>query len=353
MKVVGLITEYNPFHNGHSYHIEKAKELTGADFVLVVMSGNYVQRGAPAFMPKHLRAKCALECGADAVLELPVCYAAGSAEYFAAGAVSLLDNLNCIDSICFGSECGDLTLLSRVARLLSNEPEEYKQAIQCALKTGLSFPLARYTALLSCGGDASLTSALTQPNNILGIEYLKALYQRNSSIKAYTIRRAGTGYHDTALACGYSSASAIRNIFDAHEEFPVILQQIEPEVPASSLPLLAETYKKRYPVCTNDFSLLLKHKLLTESSLSLTQYLDVTEELANRIENLKNDFLSFEQFCNLVKTKDITYTRVSRSLLHILLGIQSSNLHKYQEKGDVNMPVSSDFAGKAPIFSPS
>ena len=107
MKIVGLITEYNPFHNGHLYHIEKAKEITGADFVIVVMSGDYVQRGAPAIMPKHLRAEIALEAGVDLLFELPVCYAVGSAEYFAKGAVSLFERLGCIDSICFGSECGD------------------------------------------------------------------------------------------------------------------------------------------------------------------------------------------------------------------------------------------------------
>ena len=134
MKTVGLITEYNPFHNGHAYHIEKAKMLTGADRVIVVMSGDFVQRGAPAVMPKHLRAESALLSGASLIIELPVCFATGSAEYFAQGAISLLNQLGCIDSICFGSECGDLHLLKEIAQLLADEPIEYQAALKQALK---------------------------------------------------------------------------------------------------------------------------------------------------------------------------------------------------------------------------
>ena len=189
MKIVGLITEYNPFHNGHLYHIEKAKEITGADSVIVVMSGNYVQRGAPAIMPKHLRAEVALEAGVDVLMELPVCYATGSAEYFAAGAISLFERLGCVDSICFGSECGDYGLLARVAHILADEPEGYRQALKDLLKSGMSFPLARQKALKDYLEDDSLDSVLEQPNNILGIEYIKALYQRKSPMKSYTIKR--------------------------------------------------------------------------------------------------------------------------------------------------------------------
>ena len=143
MKVVGLIAEYNPFHKGHQYHIEQAKMLTGADCAVVVMSGDFVQRGEPAIMPKHLRAKSALHCGADLVIELPVSYATGSAEQFAFGAVSILEKLGVIDSICFGSECGDLETLSDIANILSNESEEYKTILQKYLRSGDSFPLAR------------------------------------------------------------------------------------------------------------------------------------------------------------------------------------------------------------------
>ena len=130
MKIVGLITEYNPFHNGHKYHIEQAKKLTGADAAIVVMSGDYVQRGMPAIMPKRLRAEMALNCGAAAVFELPVCYSTGSAELFALGAVSLLDKLGIVDYLCFGSECNDLQGLQAIADILCEEPTEYKQLLQ-------------------------------------------------------------------------------------------------------------------------------------------------------------------------------------------------------------------------------
>lgn len=138
MKIVGLITEYNPFHNGHLYHLEQALDITGADAAIALMSGNYVQRGAPAIMPKHLRAQVALEAGVPLVLELPVCYATGSAEYFASGAVSLFQRLGCVDAICFGSECGDYSLLERIAQVTAEEPEEYRFSLQEALREGMS-----------------------------------------------------------------------------------------------------------------------------------------------------------------------------------------------------------------------
>ena len=140
MKIVGLITEYNPFHNGHLYHLQKTKEITGADAVIAVMSGNYVQRGAPAIMPKHIRAEVALEAGVPLVLELPVCYACGSAEYFAEGAISILEKLGCIDAICFGSECGDLNILERIASITADEPAEYRAFLQEDLINGISYP---------------------------------------------------------------------------------------------------------------------------------------------------------------------------------------------------------------------
>ena len=189
MKIVGLITEYNPFHNGHLHHIQEAKRVTGADTVIVVMSGDYVQRGVPAIMPKRIRAEMALRCGASAVFELPVCYATGSAEYFAMGAVSLLDRLGVVDSLCFGSECNDLDALSHVADILSQEPEGYRTLLKSALKKGCSFPAARHSAMLEYTSSASVASLLDDPNNILGIEYLKALKKLNSSIKPFTIRR--------------------------------------------------------------------------------------------------------------------------------------------------------------------
>ena len=343
MKIVGLITEYN----GHLYHMQKAKEITGADSVIAVMSGNYVQRGAPAIMPKHLRAEVALEAGIPLVLELPVCYASGSAEYFADGAISLFEKLGCIDSICFGSECGDYYLLEKVAHVTADEPEAYKQTLQDALKQGLSFPLARQAALKAYFQDPSLDDILEQPNNILGIEYIKALYLRKSPIGAYTIRRKISGYHDKELSPGYSSASAIRRLLAfagnsvhlASEEMydepglSEVLTRLEGQVPPSCIRSLEETHRVRYPVYANDFSLLFRYRLLTETRESLAGYLDMTEELANRMINHANDFITFDQFCDLLKTRDMTYSRISRCLLHILLNIRTEDMTLYKEEG--------------------
>lgn len=320
MRVVGLIAEYNPFHNGHLYHIEKAKELVNADYAIVVMSGNFVQRGAPAIMPKHLRAESALKCGADLVIELPVCYATGTAEQFAYGAVSLLNNLGCVDAICFGSECGDINPLSNVARLLCDESDEYKDTLQNGLRSGMSFPLARQTALDNLYPDCNYGQLLSEPNNILGIEYLKSLYRSGSNIEPLTIRREVSHYHDTELQEQFSSASALRGtISDGN------FAQLYGQIPSECMPSLEDGYEVRYPVYANDFSLLLKYKLLNETSMSLLEYADVSEELANRIFNRLNDYVSFDQFCELLKTKEITYTRISRALIHILLGVKKSD----------------------------
>ena len=324
MKTVGLITEYNPFHNGHAYHIEKAKMLTGADRVIVVMSGDFVQRGAPAVMPKHLRTESALLSGASLIIELPVCFATGSAEYFAQGSISLLNQLGCIDSICFGSECGDLHLLKEIAQILADEPIEYQTALKQALKEGASFPAARQEALNIYSDKYS--EILASPNNILGIEYLKALAKIHSKMEPFTIKRIGAGYHDMDIDGQFSSATAIRSdiyqladVNSSSESIP--LTHIQTQVPSSCHELMKKNYQTRYPVKADDFSLLLKAKLLSETAGSLSHYLDMSPELANRILRLRNDYLSFEQFCDLLKTKELTRSRISRSLIHVLLGI--------------------------------
>ncbi len=324
MKTVGLITEYNPFHNGHAYHIEKAKMLTGADRVIVIMSGDFVQRGAPAVMPKHLRAESALLSGASLIIELPVCFATGSAEYFAQGSISLLNQLGCIDSICFGSECGDLHLLKEIAQILADEPIEYQTALKQALKEGASFPAARQEALNIYSDKYS--EILASPNNILGIEYLKALAKIHSKMEPFTIKRIGAGYHDMDIDGQFSSATAIRSdiyqladVNSSSESLP--LTHIQTQVPSSCHELMKKNYQTRYPVKADDFSLLLKAKLLSETAGSLSHYLDMSPELANRILRLRNDYLSFEQFCDLLKTKELTRSRISRSFIHVLLGI--------------------------------
>lgn len=320
MKIVGLIAEYNPFHNGHQYHIEKAEEITGADAVIVIMSGNFVQRGTPAIMPKHLRTEMALKSGASLVIELPVPYATGTAEQFACGAISILNSLGCVDAICFGSECGDIAILSQLAEVLCNEPNEYKLLLQKYLRNALSFPLARQKAIEELYPLQGFNEILEQPNNILGIEYLKALYRLDSKIKPYTIQRVSSQYHDVELQEEFSSATALRQTI-----LNGCFENINGQIPSKCMSLLEVNYQSRYPLDTNDFSLLLKYKLLNETKSSLTEYADVSEELANRIYNQLNYFVSYEQFCELLKTKEVTYSRISRALLHILLGIKKTD----------------------------
>lgn len=348
MKIVGLITEYNPFHNGHLYHIHESLRITGADAALVVMSGDYVQRGTPAIMPKRLRTEMALYCGAGAVLELPVCYATGSAEFFALGAISLLDSLGIVDSVCFGSECSDLPLLQKIAGLLVDEPEQYREILRHELKLGKSFPAARQTAVVFCTGDPRCADILKDPNNILGIEYLKALKKCGSSIRPYTIRRKGAGYHSSQLDGLYSSASAIRSLLaysssSIHTEFAGddstelsfsdILNELGNQIPKKCLELLSDFHKIQYPVYQNDFSLILKYKLLNKHPKSLVRYMDVSPELAARICTSLNDFFNYKQFAGLLKTKELTQTRINRALLHIMLGIKKDSVSEYMNSG--------------------
>lgn len=314
MKIVGIIAEYNPFHNGHEYHIEQAKTLTQADAAIVIMSGDFVQRGEPAIMPKHLRAEAALRAGASLVIELPVYYATQSAELFAFGAVSILEKLNVVDALCFGSEAGNIQVLSDIADILTHETPAFKARLQEYLRMGDSFPTARKKIMKDLFPDKDYDQILESPNNILGIEYLKALSRLNSEIIPYTIPRCGSAYHDDCLDDNYSSATAIRKAMET-EAF----EKLSKYIPSSAFTIMQNAYNKSLPIYANDFSLLLKYRLLNETKESLSEYADVTEDLANRIYKHRNDFESFDQFCLLLKTKELTYTRISRALIHILL----------------------------------
>lgn len=332
MKTVGLITEYNPFHNGHLYHIKEAKRITGADYVVVVMSGNFVQRGAPALIDKYSRTKMALACGTDLVLELPVCFSTASAELFALGAVSLLDRLGIVDYLCFGSECGDISLLEAAARILMEESEEYQEILNQSLKNGRTFPAARTEAIKMAAPDIG-GSLLSSPNNILGIEYIKALLRLNSSIKPVTITRIAADYHSGELASltgnTISSATAIRkNLLE--EEAP---DKLKYHVPAPVYEILKENYQKIYPVFDKDYSLLLNYKLMQETKASLARYTDITPDLANRLHDIGTLGLSFPDLAQKIKTRQWTLTRINRCLIHLLLNLYSDHFRAYKETG--------------------
>lgn len=329
MKTVGIIAEYNPFHNGHAYHIAKAKEMTGADYCIVVMSGCFVQRGTPAIADKYLRAEAALLSGADLVLELPVYYALGSAEYFASGAVALLDKLGVTDTLCFGSECGDISLLSGFAKELLGESELFKEVLNRQLKSGMTYPNARNTALQACAPHLSAhMNVLMTPNNILGIEYCKALSRRSSRIQPYTLNRAGASYHDASLSSSYCSALAIREVLSSSGR----LSDIRMLMPQSAYELLEAQSGKAFPIFADDFSLPLHYQLLSEQSAGYVKYADVSDSLSDRIIKKLPSYINFTDFCDQLKTKNVTYTRIARSLMHILLGMEQTDFTNYQSE---------------------
>lgn len=354
MKVVGLVTEYNPFHNGHKYHIEEAKRITGADYCVAVMSGNFVQRGTPAVIDKYSRTEMALHGGVDLVLELPTCYATGSAEYFAHGAVSLLDKLGIVDYLCFGSECGDIRLLSEAAGLLLHAPASFDERLQAFIKEGFTYPAARLKALvhsleadnLPHGGE--LLQVLMEPNNILGIEYMKALHNLNSPIMPITIKRRSAHYHDQRLsesstespseeisdAVSISSATAIRKaIISKSTETEDYFDEIRHSVPEDVYLMLKEKYHFAYPIVEEDFAQIIRYKLLTENQETLSGYLDITSDLADRMKNRADYHESIEQLALGLKTKNITHTRINRSLIHMLLNINTTDIEEYNNHG--------------------
>lgn len=332
MKTVGIIAEYNPFHNGHLYQLKKAKEITGADFAVVVMSGDFTQRGTPAVFDKYTRCRLSLLAGADLCIELPVVFATASAELFAKGAVSLLSALG-VDALCFGSECGEIAPLREIASLLFAEPPAYKEALNKALKEGLSFPSARALAVRECahagslsGVDAAASDVLASPNNILGIEYLKALLalEKNGQHAPvpYTIKREGDGYLTATLSEeSFCSAMALRK--GIAEENPDLLRY----VPESIRQEFADACQSESALCADDFSGMLFYKLLSEKDAGYDAYLDVSSDLSDKIRKNLASFTTFSAFCeNSLKSKDITLTRVYRSLLHILLSIKKEDL---------------------------
>lgn len=332
MKTVGIIAEYNPFHNGHAYQIRKAKELTKADYCVVVMSGNFVQRGAPALMDKHLRTASALACGADLVIELPVCYSLSSAETFARGAVTLLDKLGMIDFLCFGSECGDIGLLMDFAKELLDETPVFKETLARELRAGHTYPLARNVALeASAPHLTAYTNVLTSPNNILAIEYCKAILSRNSKIVPCTVKRAGASYHDNSLEGTFCSARAIRDSLRQPDVSAIVAEQ----VPSSVRRLAESDYLKTYPIFEDDFSLLLHYSLLSQASSGFTYYPDIDRELSDRILKFLPGYRDFRSFCDQLKSKNRTYVRISRSLFHIVLDIRQDAFLRYIQDGEI------------------
>lgn len=343
MKVTGIIAEYNPFHNGHLYQLKKAKEATNADYLIVAMSGDFVQRGAPALIDKYTRAKMALSCGADLVLELPVLWSTASAEYFSSAGIALLDQIGVTDAVCFGCETVDTEGFFSLARFLSEETAAYRSALNTFLKNGNSYPKAREQAVLasitevshntdiSPGEDSSsssLSAILSSPNNILGLEYCKALYKRGSSIQPFPIQRVGKGYHEEDLDSDFVSATGIRSYLNGTMDFYSDLTALKEWMPEAAFSVLCDALKTQPLLFEEDFSAMLGYRLLLENSF--ISYADSSSDLSDRICRMRKDYISIPDFLEDLKTKEVTYTRLSRLLFHILLDIKEKDYRIYR-----------------------
>jgi len=350
IKTLGIIAEYNPFHNGHRHQIEEIRRRTGAKIIIAVMGGNFLQRGTPAMADKYLRTEMALSCGADFVIELPTVFATASAEFFAYGGVSLLHRMGCVDGICFGSECGNLAPLTHIADFLCQEPENYREQLRSLVAAGVSYPAARSQILSHRFPEIFHTfpDLLTAPNNILAIEYLKALRQLNSPLVPLTLPRSDLGYHAGTANGQFLSASAIRSLMtppgngqtenaggaqtedtmNAPTEDAIDAQpeaSLAKYLPGEVLSILAD-HKNRFPLTADDFSEYLFYGLTALEESQALSLSDISPDLWNRIKGKCPDFLDVSSFAEQLKSKQYTHSRISRVLCHILLQIKKEFL---------------------------
>lgn len=329
MKISGIIVEYNPLHNGHLFHINKTKELTDSNIVIAVMSGNFNQRGIPSVIDKWTKTKLALQNGVDIALELPAVYALASAEFFANGAVSLLNSLGVVDSLCFGSESGDISLLDTIAEVLVNEPEEYKNSLKSELDKGLLFPKARSLALIdylstrSNYNQEDLIVQLNSSNNILGIEYIKSLKRLNSTITPYTLKREGGSYNSSKLNNIFSSATSIRQALKDNHDLSNLKNHVPPIVYEEFMTLSDETYT--FPFDDMMYSSI-RYKSLTSRINYFEQLPDVSEGLHNKILSSLKESTTYEECISSIKSKRYTYTRISRILCQYYLGFHTYDI---------------------------
>ncbi len=319
MKTAGIIAEYNPFHEGHRYHIEETRRITGADYVVVVMSGNFMQRGEPAIVDKYLRAQMALESGVDVVIEMPAFYATGSAEYFATAGVGILDSLGCVDCLSFGSEWAGPEELSALADLLLEEPENYKAALRSGLESGLNFPQAREEAVLACGFADSTREILRSPNHILGIEYIKALKRRNSHMTPVAVTRKGSGYLDQEWDSNreiYPSATSLRKILRETKDWP-LLKKGSP----LCADLLRECMERGETVDWQDLMPYLDYMILMNRRV-LGKYFGMDYDLLQRINRLYQPGGTFQGLISLFHSRNYTDAALRRILLHLVLNME-------------------------------
>ncbi len=329
-KTVGIICEYNPFHNGHKYQLEMSRKLTGAEHVVCIMSGSFMQRGEPAAWDKWLRAEMALRNGADLVIELPVVYSCQAAEYFATGAVKILNEMKIIDYLCFGSESGDLTLLKMIAEVLAHEPPDVGLLIRRHLDEGMVYPKAYQTAILEHLTSThpeqlkEIRSILESPNNILGLEYLKAIFLTSSNMEAVTVKRMGSGYNEVEISSTLASATGIRSEMRRSG----LSETASSALPDASRELLSEQTSL---LDWEAFRDLLFYKLRSSDLEELRDHAYISEGIENRILKYLPQSESVNELIDHVKTKRFTRTSIQRMLLAILLGIRKKDLALFKE----------------------
>ena len=318
--VVGIVAEYNPFHNGHKLQIDYAKSVLKADHVVVAMSGSFTQRGEIACFDKYTRAKAALLCGADIILEIPTIFATASAREFASAGVALLASTGVVDTILFSGECGDKELFINESKKLVEleESGEFNNEINALMTTGISYATARAKALKTFLSEELISS----PNNILGLEYCRYIHVNKLNLNIEVMKRQGNKYEDLSLSGDLSSASSIREHYKLHNEFEAIPEEVK------------ELYENSPFVFANDISQMLHYKLLTTDSFE--EYLDCNSDLSDRIKNKLKDYVSFSQFCEILKSKNMEYSRISRVLCHILLGLKEANFKEAKVNGYIS-----------------
>lgn len=315
MKVAGIIAEYNPFHNGHLYQLEQTRLMTGADFVVAVMSGNFLQRGEPAMADKWLRSRIAVNNGVDLVLELPFAFASSHSGLFARGAVGILEGLGIVTHLSFGAENADLDLLVKIAGITAREEESYQTALRNGSREGLSYAAARQRAVEETGG-LNLGSLMGEPNNILAIEYLRHLILAESTIQPVAIKRKGPGYHDELPQGDIASATCIRN--RVREGEPV--DSFIPE------PTIHELERLDKPVFMEDFSSLAFYRLLQQDGFPLSEIFSAGEGLENRFEKFMRTSSDLHSLIRQVKSRRYTETRIKRLIIQGLVGLTKGRM---------------------------
>ena len=324
--VLGIIAEYNPFHNGHLHHLNESKKITNSDCTVAVMSGNFTQRGEVSIVDKWEKAKMAISNGVDLVIELPTLYAISSAENFASGAIKILNSLNVVDFISFGSESNDITLLDDIANVLAFEPTQYKTLLSHELARGESFPKARENAVMMYLNNVRrFANVLSSPNNILGIEYLKALKRQKSNIKPITVKREGSKYNDTTIprSSRFASATAIRNLCQSTED----ITPIQRFVPEATFDILEENIKKgNFVKNISTFDKEIIYSLRKMSTSEIANLPDVSEGLEFALKSAANQCNSIVELLSIINTKRYTKTRLQRILLYAMLGITKKDM---------------------------